>query len=231
MLATLGVERTVIVQPSMYGLDNRCTLDAVRQFGADRARAVVMIDASADRNEIRRLHDAGARGVRFITLAAGGAPLEQLSAVAGRIADFGWHIQMYVTVDTLAELAPRIRELPVPVVFDHMAHLMPDAGAAERELVYRLIDTGRIWVKLTSYRASLSGPPFSDVDPVARKFLSLAPERCLWGSDWPHPKLTDYMPDDGKLIDQLADWTDDENLRRRVLCDNPARLYGFAPPP
>jgi predicted TIM-barrel fold metal-dependent hydrolase len=112
-----------------------------------------------------------------------------------------------------------------------MAHLMPDAGAAERELVYRLIDTGRIWVKLTSYRASLSGPPFSDVDPVARKFLSLAPERCLWGSDWPHPKLTDYMPDDGKLIDQLADWTDDENLRRRVLCDNPARLYGFAPPP
>lgn len=227
MLEAIGVTRAVIVQASVYGLDTSCTMAAIEALGKHRARAVVMLDASVSEAELRRLHEGGARGIRFITLAKGGAPLEQLQAVATKIAPFGWHIQMFVPTNVLASLAERIVELPTPVVLDHMAHLTPDAQQSELDTVSRLLDTGKVWVKLISYRVSLEGPPFRDVLQVARSLLARNPDRCVWGSDWPHPDLSKYMPDDGELLDLLADWAPDPALRRKVLTDNPARLYGF----
>lgn len=230
MLDTLGVERMVIVQPSVYGLDNSCTLAAVEAFGVHRARAVAMFDASASDAELRRLDAAGVRGVRFITMAKGGAPLDQLEAVARRIAPFGWHIQMYVTPELWRDLYPVIVRLPVPMVIDHMGQVTPDRvpGDAGLEAILRLLDSGRAWIKLIAYRVSLAGHPYHDVKPIAQRFLQQAPERCLWGSDWPHPDLSGYMPDDGDLLDLLPDWAPDADLRRRILVDNPASLYGFA---
>jgi predicted TIM-barrel fold metal-dependent hydrolase len=229
MLDALGVERRVIVQPSVYGLDNTCTLAAVRAFGIHRARAVAMFDASASDAELHRLNEVGVRGVRFITMAKGGAPLDQLAAVARRIAPLGWHIQMYVTPEVWRDLYPLIVRLPVPVVMDHMGQVTPDrvSGDAGLDAILRLLDSGRAWIKLIGYRVSLAGAPYHDVKPLAQTFLRHAPERCLWGSDWPHPNLSGYMPDDGELLDLLLDWAPDPDVRRRVLVDNPASLYGF----
>jgi predicted TIM-barrel fold metal-dependent hydrolase len=230
MLGRLGIERMVIVQPSVYGFDNSCTLAAVAAFGAHRARAVAMFDASLSDAELRKLDAAGVRGVRFITLAKGGAPLAQLESVAARIAPLGWHIQAYLTPDIWRQLAPVIVQLPVPVVMDHMAQLTPDCASDDPDLqaILGLLESGRVWIKVIPYRVSLAGPPYRDVMPLAKTFASHAPERCLWGSDWPHPHLLDYMPDDGELLDLLPEWAPDEKLRKRVLVDNPAFLYGFS---
>jgi predicted TIM-barrel fold metal-dependent hydrolase len=229
MLATLGVTRAVIVQPSVYGLDNRCTLAAVAKIGLPRARAVAMFDATATDAELRALDAAGVRGVRFITISRGGAPLDQLQAVADRIAPLGWHIQMYVTPETWRDLYPVIVKLPVPMVIDHMGQVTPDRTSDDPgySAILRLLDSGRAWIKLTAYRVSNAGPPYHDVKPVAQNYLRHAPERCVWGSDWPHPDLSGYMPDDGELMDLLVDWAPDAELRKRVLVDNPAALYGF----
>jgi predicted TIM-barrel fold metal-dependent hydrolase len=230
MLGRLGIERMVIVQPSVYGFDNSCTLAAVASFGVQRARAVAMFDSSLSDAELHKLDAAGVRGVRFITLAKGGAPLEQLQNVAARIAPLGWHIQMYLTPEIWRQLSPVIARLPAPVVIDHMGQLTPDRAPDDPDLraILRLLESGRAWVKLVPYRVSLAGPPYRDVMPLARTFMRHAPERCLWGSDWPHPHLFDYMPDDGELLDLMLEWAPDEKLRKKVLVDNPAVLYGFS---
>lgn len=228
MLAQLGVQRMVIVQPSVYGFDNSCTLAAVKAFGLHRARAVAMFDARATDAELRALHEAGVRGVRFITLAKGGAPLGQLRSVASRIADFGWHIQMYLTPEQWRDLSTTILDLPVPVVMDHMAQLSPDrtAGDPAHDAVLRLLDSGRAWIKLIAYRVSRAGPPYHDVQPLAQRFLRHAPERCLWGSDWPHPNHT-HVPEDAALVEALERIAPTESLRRQLLVTNPADFYRF----
>ncbi len=230
MLATLGIERMVIVQPSVYGFDNDCTTQAVEAFGPDRARGIVMVRPDVPEPELRRLHEAGARGVRFITVSAGGAALDQVRDVAVRVAPLGWHVQMYVPARTWHELEPVIRDLPTPVVMDHMAGIRADAPGddADTAAVLRLLDTGRCWVKLSGYRSSVAGHPYDDVAPLARRLAAHVPERCVWGTDWPHPNLHDHMPDDGALLDLLSAWVPDAARRHRILVDNPARLYGFA---
>jgi len=230
MLATLGIKRMVIVQPSVYGFDNDCTTEAVEAFGTSRARSIVMIQPDTANAELRRLHDTGARGVRFITVSPGGGSLDQLRDVATRIAPFGWHIQMYVPAQTWHDLAPMVKELPVPIVMDHMAGIMANQGDSELgySAVLRLLDTGRCWVKLSGYRSSVEGHPYADVAPLARRLASHVPDHCVWGTDWPHPHLQGHMPDDGALLDLLAAWVPDIAARHRILTDNPARLYGFA---
>jgi len=229
MLATLGISRMVIVQPSVYAFDNRCTTEAVQSFGTHRARSIVMVPPDISDRELQALHDGGARGVRFITVSPGGGSLDQLRDVAARIAPLGWHIQMYVPAQTWHDLAPVIQGLPVPVVMDHMAGILADQTErdAGHAAVLRLLDGGRCWVKLSGYRASVAGYPYDDVAPLARKLATLVPERCVWGTDWPHPNMHEHMPDDGALLDLLADWVPDETQRHRILVDNPARLYGF----
>ncbi len=227
MAGALGIERMVIVQPSVYGTDNECSLDAAAQFGLDRARVVVVIDDSFDDAALRKLHARGTRGVRFNAVSGNGTPLDQLETLCRRIAPFGWHLQVYTTGALLEDLAPKLATLPVPVVVDHMGGVNAADGvnSAGFQALLRLLGTGRAYVKLCGYRIS-GGPPFADVAPFARALLA-TPERCLWGTDWPHPSLNDWMPEDGHLLDLLGAWAPADATRRRVLVENPARLYGF----
>lgn len=230
MAGTVGIERMVVVQPSVYGLDNRCTLDAVARLGTGRARAVVLLGADATDADLKRFDEAGARGVRFLTFARGSATLDQLEGVARKIAAYGWHIQMYVAPQHVVELEPRLADLPVEIVFDHLGAVKANGSANDPALnaILRLLDKGKAWVKLTSYRSSLAGHPYRDANWLVKTYASRAPERCLWGSDWPHPDMHAHMPDDGDLIDLLLDGVADQTAITRILVDNPARLYGFA---
>jgi predicted TIM-barrel fold metal-dependent hydrolase len=227
---TLGLERRVIVQASVYGTDNAVTLDAVRQLGREASRAIVVVDDGADERALRIMAEAGAVGVRFNAVSGNGTPVEQLEALARRVAPLGWHIQLYLDGARLPELAPRLAALPVPVVLDHMAGARAAAGpdSPAMQAALRLLETGRAWVKLCGYRAS--APPYDDIAPLARRFLAAAPERCVWGTDWPHTQFATEaeMLDDGMLFDWLLDWVaEDEALLHRVLVTNPAALYAF----
>jgi predicted TIM-barrel fold metal-dependent hydrolase len=229
MIQTIGFERMVIVQPSVYGFDNRCTMDAVERLGRDRARAIVHVRPEDSAGDLRTLRDHGARGVRFITRVMSGTSLDDLSIIAGRCADHGWHLQMYLPSQTWVDLAPKLRELPVPVVIDHMGDIMADVdtGSPGRLTILKLLERENFWVKLCGYRCSVSGYPYRDVAPWARRLIEVAPDRCVWGTDWPHPGLSDHMPDDGELVDLLADWCPDKRQREAILVDNPVRLYDF----
>lgn len=229
MLKTIGVQRTVVVQASVYGSDNRCTAAAVMAMGPQRARGIAMVDANVTRDALRELDASGIKGTRFITTVKGGPTLDNLPGVAKKVAEFGWHIEMYVPRRLWRDLFPLLKTLPVPVVFDHMGGLSADTGDNDPDLkgILALLDTGKCWVKLCGYRASLAGHPYADVAPLGRRFAARAPERCVWGTDWPHTTLADYMPDDGELMDLLLDWAPDEAARKKILVDNPAALYGF----
>ena len=229
MLGTLGIERIVIVQPSVYGIDNRRTVAALSELGADRARGVAMVPSDVSAGELKRLDDTGIRATRFIATARGGPSLDELPGVAAAIAEYGWHVEMYVPPDLWETLLPVVSELPVPVVFDHMGGVPAGTGPDDPILrgILDLLERERAWVKLTGYRNSQTGHPYADVAPLARTFVEAAPERCVWGSDWPHTNLPGYMPDDGDLLDLLLDWTPDERTRQKILVDNPARLYRF----
>lgn len=225
----LGLERMVIVQPSVYGTDNACSLDAAARFGLDRARVVAVVDPAIDEASLRELHAKGTRGVRFNAVSGNGTPLQDLDALARRIAPLGWHLQLYATGEILAEIAPRLAALPVEVVVDHMGGVRTQdgLGGAGFQALLRLLDGGRAWVKLCGYRISSAGPPFADVGPFARALLDAAPDRCVWGTDWPHPSLSAWMPEDGALLDRLGEWAPSAKERQRVLVDNPAQLYRF----
>jgi predicted TIM-barrel fold metal-dependent hydrolase len=224
----LGIERMVIVQPSVYGTDNRCTLDAARRFGVERTRVVAVVPPDASPALLRKLHDAGTRGVRFNAVSGNGTPLEALQELARRVAPLDWHLQLYLSAARLVELGPVLAKLPVPVVLDHMggAQAVEGTDALGFQALLRLLDTGRAWVKLCGYRSS-SGPPFADVAPLARALLARSPERCVWGTDWPHPNLDRWMPEDGELLERLGEWAAHGELLRRVLVENPSHLYGF----
>jgi len=228
MAELLGIQRMVVVQASVYGTMNDVTLDAVRQLGSDRARAVVVIDETFTDAALRRMHDQGARGARFNMVSGNGTPQEQLQVLARRLAPLGWHIQVYAEGEKLTELAPLLAELPVQVVIDHCGGVKAALGTAHPQFqaLLRLLDSGRAWVKLASYRASSVGAPWTDVAPNVRALAAAAAERCVWGSDWPHPGMNPE-PEAGVLLDQLFEWIPDPAVRRRILVDNPARLYGF----
>jgi predicted TIM-barrel fold metal-dependent hydrolase len=231
MLDTLGIERMVVVQASCYGEDNSCTVAAVAELGVHRARGVAMVGADVSDAELQRLDAAGIRATRFITTARGGPSLDQLPAVARKVAPYGWHIEMYVPTTVWPAVLPVVEALPVPVVFDHMGGMMADTPADDPvfERILALLEAGRCWTKLTGYRPSRTGTPYADVLPLARRFVERAPARCVWGTDWPHTNLDEYMPDDGDLLDLLADWVPDAATRHRILVDNPAALYRFDP--
>ncbi len=228
MLATLGVERTVIVQPSVYGLDNGRTVEAVREIGHHRARGIAMVGANVTDAELDRLAQGGIRGMRFITTARGGPSLDQLPDVAARIAPLGWHIEMYVPKHEWTALLPVIDKLPVPVVFDHMGGIPAD-GVDDPilERILTLASEERAWIKLCGYRNSVAGYPYADVAPLAQRIVARVPDRCVWGTDWPHMSMTAHMPDGGELLDLLSDWAPDAAVRKKILVDNPARLYRF----
>lgn len=227
----LGLTRNVVVQPSTYGVDNSLLVQSVKAFGST-ARGIAMLDASVTKEEIDRLHAAGIRGVRFGTRLPGGAPISDMAPVAAKIADRGWHIQLVSEGEKIVELKDMLGRLPVPVVFDHMGHLPEPEGPDHPAfgVIADLIEKRGAYVKLTgAYILSKVGPPtYADRSKLARAYVKLAPERTVWGSDWPHPTSpANAKPDDAVLLDLLADWAPDPKLQARILVDNPARLYGF----
>jgi predicted TIM-barrel fold metal-dependent hydrolase len=228
MAEMLGIQRMVVVQASVSGTDNAVTLDAVRQFGQHRARAVAVIDAGFTDAMLRQMHDGGVRGVRFNLSSGNGTPIDQLEPIARRLAPLGWHIQVYTEGETLAEMAPTLAKLPVPIVIDHCGGVKAGLGLDHPQFhaLLRLLDLGNAWIKVCSYRVSSTGQPWADPAPNVKEFVARYPERCVWGTDWPHPQMNP-SPEAGLLLDQFFEWTPDATVRQRILVDNAAKLYGF----
>jgi predicted TIM-barrel fold metal-dependent hydrolase len=233
VMRDLGLTRAVLVQPSVYGTDNRAMLDALSQDGPN-LRGVAVIGAPDDcgEDDLAALDAAGVRGVRINHLFPAAEGTDNLDALAARIAPFGWHLQVLIDVAETTGLAKRLGSLPVATVIDHLGH-MPAALGSDHpgfQDLLALLREGRSWVKLSApYRLSArSGPPYDDVRPFAEAVLEAAPDRVVWGSDWPHPAIEGPRPHPATLLDPLFDWVDDADLRRRVLVENPVRLYGFA---
>ena len=228
---SLGLERVVLVQPSAYGADNSCMLEALRTLGA-RGRGVAVINDDVTDAALRLLTDAGIKGARFRMTGDLATSWNSLAAVAPRIAAFGWHIQFQMDGRQLHTGFDALQRLPCTLVVEHIGKFLEpvEVGHPGFQALLRLLDTGRVWVKLSgSYMMSNSGPPeYTDVGVLAKALVAHAPERMVWGSDWPHPLAPEgAMPDDARLLDLLLDWAPDEATRRRILVHNPAALYGF----
>ncbi|MCX4151904.1 MULTISPECIES: amidohydrolase [Paraburkholderia] len=227
----LGVERHVVVQPSTYGTDNRCLLDALSQFGKT-ARGIATVPVTVTNGELAGLHDTGVRGLRFNLEYLVGVTVSMMEPLSKRIEPLGWHIQVNATAAQLLAHRQLLANLSSPLVIDHMGQI-PQPGGAEHaafRMVEALLANGRTWVKLSGpYLVSRSGAPvYADAGRVALRFAQLAADRMLWGSDWPHPtQAADNKPDAARLLDDLTLWIPDESTRHRILVENPARLYGF----
>lgn len=230
--ARLGLGRVVVVQPTTYGNDNSCTLDAIAAIGP-AARGVAVVDTDVTDAELARLTKAGVRGVRFHMFPGGVLPWESLERIAARVQEVGWHIQLQLDGRLLPEREALIKRFPGTLVIDHTGKFLdpvaPDHPAFR--ILVRLVENGRTWVKLSApYETSKLGPPlYGDVGALAKVLIRTAPERMLWASNWPHPSSKPYdpMPDDAELLDLLLDWAPEDATRRKILADNPATLYGF----
>jgi len=235
VMARLGLSRVIVVQPTAYGTDNRCTLDAVAALGPQTARAVVVVTPETSEAELRRLAGLGARGARAFMMKGGLVPWPDLKRLSARVAPLGWHVQLQFDGGEMPEREALIRDLDCPVVIDHLGRfedpVTPDAPPARALL--RLLESGKVWVKASSpYGVSRSGPPdYADVSTLARVLIRAAPERIVWGSNWPHPNAPAPKPDEKALLDLLADWAPDEATRRRILVGNASRLYDFPAEP
>jgi D-galactarolactone isomerase len=226
-----GTTRVVIVTPRNYGTDNAVTTDAIAELGIDNARGVAVLRTDVSDAQIRSLHDAGIRGLRFTT----GSPTTAITSVdmieplAKRIAEYGWHVQLNMESEQIVDAADMLRRLPTPMVFDHLGKLgLAGLDHPSYRVIRELLDAGPAWVKLSgAYLNTRIGPPaYPEATPVAQAFVKAAPERVVWGSDWPHP-TPKMPPDDAGLLDLLLEWAPDEALRQRILVTNPQALYGF----
>jgi D-galactarolactone isomerase len=224
----LGLGRVIVVQSTAYGTDNECTLDAIEQMG-DSARGVAVVAPDAPDAELARLTAAGIRGLRYVMFA--GRPLgwDSLQDMAARIARFGWNINLQLRGEELAERAALLEGLPCNVVIDHIGRFTApfDHDTPGVRALYRLLDSGRCWVKLSApYHGSKSGPPqYADNGELARELVRRWPERLLFATNWPHPSFKGALPDDLALMSLLWEWAPDAATRRRILVDNPAQLY------
>jgi predicted TIM-barrel fold metal-dependent hydrolase len=233
MLATLGVERAVLVQPSVYGSDNTVMLNAMAELGPERCRAVAVVDDDVADSELTRLHEAGVRGVRVnvvdVAEGKGVIPMATLAKLAGRVKRFGWHVEFLMHADEFPDMDRQFADFPADIVLGHLGYMKTDKGERDAgfQAMLRLMRQGKCWVKLTGpYRISTQPLPHADTIPYARALLDAAPERVLWGTDWPHVMVKTPMPNDADLADLLLDWVP-ENLREQVLVANPVKLYGF----
>lgn len=226
----IGTTRNVVVTPSTYGTDNSCTRDALRQIGSS-ARGVAVVDASVTNAELERLSEDGFRGVRFNLVQSGATTVEMIEPLSKRVNDLGWHVQIHMKGDQIVGIADLLGRLPSVIVFDHLGRIPEPAGVSHPAfaLILKLIDKGRTWVKLSgAYQDTKVGPPsYADSSALARAYVKAAPERVVWGSDWPHPTEKDNKPDDAILFDLLDEWAPDDATRNRILVANPEELYGF----
>ena len=241
----LPLQRVVIVQPSPYGTDNSCLLDALGRLG-ERARGVAVVDGATPDAALRRMHAAGVRGVRVNLETRGqrdpAAAGELLDCAASRAGLLNWHVQVYASLSVLASLHDMILRLPVPIVVDHFGTAPASAGIAAPGFaaLLSLLRRGKIYVKLSApYRIS-ERADYRDAASIARALMAAHPDRVVWGTDWPHPgvgrpgvrrdprRIEPFRPeDDGRALDRLRTWAADAELLRKILVDTPARLYAF----
>lgn len=223
--AALGMQRLVVVQPTTYGLDNRCQLAAMAAFG-ESARGVMVVDADIDASELTRLTELGVRGARFHMLAGGAVGWDALDHVAERIGSLGWHIQLQINGLELDDRLDRLRRLPVDLVVDHIGRFMPPGGVDHPgfEALLTLLDEGRTWIKLSApYESS---PDHDAVLPLVDELVRNHPDRLVWATNWPHPGQA-TPPSPSRLAELCHRWLPTDALRRQVLVDNPIALYGF----
>ena len=228
----LGLSRAVFVQASCHGTDNSAMVDAIER-GGGRYAGVAMIDESFSDAEVERLHAVGVRGTRFNFVAhLGGAPdMAAFWRIVERVAPLGWHIVLHFDATDLPDHRDLFERMPCPFVIDHMARVPTSDGTdqAPFQALLELMTDDRAWVKISgAERLTADGsPPYDDVVPFARALIEAAPDRVLWGTDWPHPNVR-HMPDDGDLVDLLAAFAPDEEMRTRILVTNPEALYDFS---
>lgn len=224
-----GLERVVLVQPSVYGTDNRRHLVAAKEFG-ENARVVVSLHPEVSSAEVRSLHQQGVRGVRVNLLFSGGGTREGLQTLAEKIAPMGWHMQLLIDVSQSIEIIQMVKDLPVDVVFDHKGHFPARQGIHNPgfEAMLSLLESNRAWVKLSApYRISEESYPYDDTWPLVQRLIRANPERLVWASDWPHPAVESKLPSFKELVTLLQRWCPDEALLTDLLVHNPARLYDF----
>lgn len=234
--ATLGIERVVFTQPSVYGTDNSAILDAMAALNAEKphsARCVVALDMTITDKELAALDASGVRGVRLNTDNRGGMPIRlgEIPELAARIRPFGWHLEFLFPGKDMVELEPAFTALELPMSIAHFAYQAASAGvkAPGFRALLELMRRGNTWMKISgANRVSATDlPPYDDVKPMAEALIEAAPERIMWGTDWPHPNKYVANPNDGDLVDAFGDWVTDEAMRRRIMVDNPAAFYRF----
>lgn len=225
----IGLGRVVVVQPTGYGFDNRCTLAAVEQLGP-QARGIAIVRPETPLKELQRLHGAGIRGVRYMMLPGGVLPWDTLEEMAERIAPLGWNINLQLDGRELPRHEAMLRRLPGRLVIDHIAKFLGPVTPADESFasLRRLLDTGHCWIKLSApYESSRQGPPdYADVAPLVRELAAGYPQRSLWASNWPHPNVVP-TPSDAQLLAWALALFPGAEASRRILVDNPAQLYGF----
>lgn len=228
----LGLERAVLVNASCHGTDNTVIVDAIAQSGG-RYRGVANADDTFTDRDFQKLHDAGFRGVRFnFVKHLGGVPdMAEFHRVIDRIKPLGWHVDLHFDAGDLVEFADLFAKLPVPFLIDHMGRVPTKAGLEQppfQQLLQVAKNNERCWVKISgAERISSAGPPFTDAVPFAQALIQVAPDRILWGTDWPHPNISKHMPNDGDLVDLIPLFAPDAAAQKQFLVDNPHRLYGF----
>ena len=227
----LGIERAVIVHASCHGPDMRATLDGIARSNG-KYRGTAIIDESYGDKEFRQMDDGGIRAVRFnFVKHLGGRPhMAFFQRTVSRVKEMGWHLILHLDATDLVEFDAMFKKIPVPMVIDHMGRVKAADGLDQQpfKVLLEWMKNERFWVKVCGpERVSSMGPPFTDAVPFARKLIEAAPERILWGTDWPHPNVGKHMPNDGDLVDLFAQMAPTPELQRKILVDNPARLYGF----
>lgn len=231
----IGTTRTVIVTPAAYVTDNRVTLDGIEQLGRANTRGVAVVHPTVTDADLKALAEGGIRGIRFTVFdpRSAAVSVDMIEPLGKRVAGLGWHIQIHMRADQIVENAALLEGLATPVVFDHLGRL-PQPAPLEHAafgVIRRMLDRGRTWVKLSGayMDTNAAAPTYADKTAVAQAYIKAAPERVVWGSDWPHPtEKPEHKPDDAALFDLLAEWAPDEAQRRRILVTNPEALYGFA---
>ncbi len=232
MHAKLGIERVVLTQPSVYGTDNSAILDAVSSI-PDRARAVVAVTGNVTDGQLEDLHGRGARGIRLNLDNVGGMPVEmdEVPGLVKRIGAMGWHVEFLFAGRELPGLLPLLRTLDAPVSIGHFAYMPAGEGVGYPPFqdLLSLVAEGNTWVKLSAPNRLGVGdlPPWPEVVPLARALIVANADRMLWATDWPHPNKFETQPNDADLLEQLELWAPEEEMRRRILVDNPTALYGF----
>lgn len=231
LLRSLGCQRAVLVQPSVYGSDNRCIEHALEAAGDIALRAVAVVAPEVADTELERLHRLGFRGVRFnLASATKGLQLQDARRLADRIRHLGWHLQFFANFHDQPEIGALLTQLPVPVVIDHVGRVQASGGVQSPgfKALLRALAHDSCWVKLSApYFVSADFPRYDDLDTLASALLKVAPDRVLWGTDWPHISARNKLQADADTVDLLSHWIPDACARQRVLVDNPARLYGF----